>query len=136
MKYLITATLTTLVSTSTFAFESSNYDPKAILTCPLEKTELVEVIKFIPSASADSNSTDGTCYVKVNYYSWWHLINYSSIPDEVEIKAGECNSSHFQNYNNKLFIAAEISYLPKVSKCGSNPGCHYECKPHIELFSF
>jgi len=104
------------------------------LGCPLNSNELVEVSKFLPSAN--SNSTNGICYVKVNYYSWWDLISNRYNPQLIEVNAGNCDSNNFLPYNGKKLIKAEIMYLERISRCESNPGCFYECKPQVQLEIF
>lgn len=133
MKFLLIATLTTLTTTASYAFDMSKYHPGELPNCPASSEQLLEVTKFLPSAN--SNSSKGICYVKANYYSWWDLINESKTPYEVEVDAGICNSHEFISFNGKRLIKATVSYQGEVSMCGSNPGCHYECKPIIELWS-
>lgn len=134
MKILLIVALTILTTTSTYAFDMSKYYPGELPNCPAISEELLEVTKFIPSAN--SNSSKGICHVKANYYSWWDLINPSKNPYEIEINAGVCNTNNFISFKDKLLIKATVSYKGDVSMCGSNPGCHYECKPIIDLWSF
>lgn len=136
MKFLATLTLTALTTSSALAFDMSKYYPEEIPNCPSVSNELLEVTKFIPNASADSNSTKGTCYVKAKHYSWWDLINTQDNSYKVAVNAGTCDSKNFQNHNNIILIAAEVSYKFEISMCENNPGCHYECKPIVKLFSF
>lgn len=135
MKFLATLTLTVLTTTSAYAFDRPRYHPRELPSCPLVSSELLEVTEFISSNSADSRSTKGTCYVKVNHYSWWDLIDTSDDPYRVNVDAGECDRKNFQYHNNTTLIAAEVSYKTVVSMCRSNPGCHYECIPIVKLFS-
>ncbi len=135
MKNLLIATLTLLTTTATYAFDMSKYYPGELPNCPASSQQVLEVTNFLPYA--DSNSSKGICYVKANYYSWWDLITESKTPSEVEVEveAGTCNSHDFVSFKGKRLIKATVSYQGEVSMCGSNPGCHYECKPIIELWS-
>lgn len=135
MKNLLIATLTMLTTKATYAFDMLKYYPGEMLNCPASSEQLLEITKFIPSAN--SNSSKGICYVKANYYSWWDLINESNTPNEVEVQvdAGLCNSSEFIIFKGQRIIKATVLYRGNVSMCGSNPGCHYECKPIIQPWS-
>ena len=134
MKNLLILALTILIGSSSYARDWPKYEPRDIKICPMSSEYLLEVTKFIPSA--DSNSSKGICYVKVNSYSWWDLIGTSDSTYEVEVNAGVCNSNDFSSFEDKLLIKATVSYKGNVTMCRSNPGCHYECKPIVALWSF
>lgn len=136
MKSLIIISITTiLLITSAGAWDMEKYYSGDLPNCPHNSDQLLEVTKFLSFQSADYKSSKGTCFVKTNYYSWWDLINEQQRPHEVEIDAGKCNSKDFLKYDGKLFVKGTVLYQGEVSMCGSNPGCHYECKPKIELWS-
>lgn len=133
MKFLLILTMAMLTALSSYAFDMPKYDPRDLPGCPMSSEQLLGVTKFIPSAN--SNSSKGICYVKVNSYSWWDLIGTSDRAYEVEVNTGFCNSQDFIKQNDQLLIKATVTYESKVSRCESNPGCHYTCKPIIELWS-
>ncbi len=101
--------------------------------CSQGSDQLLNVTKFLPSA--DSKTTAGICYVKVNSYSWDYSVNNSQIPHEIEV-AAKCNSKDFLEYNGKIFINGSVSYFGFATKCETNRGCQYMCRPVVELWSF
>lgn len=133
MKSLIIGITTILVTTSANAFDMGKYYSGDLSNCPQSSDQLLEVTKFL--LSADSKSSKGICFVKTNYYSWWDLIATQNNPYKIDIDAGQCNSKDFLQNKGKLFIKGTVSYQGEVSMCDSHPGCHYECKPKIELWS-
>ncbi|MBK9323717.1 MAG: hypothetical protein IPM97_12380 [Bdellovibrionaceae bacterium] len=133
MKFLLILAMAILTTLSSYAFGQSKYDPRDLLGCPMSSEHLLEVAEFLPSAN--SNSNRGICYVKANSYSWWDLMETSDRAYEIEVNAGFCNSQDFIRNKDKLLIKATVSYKGKVSRCESNPGCHYTCKPIIKLWS-
>lgn len=102
------------------------------VSCPTEQEVLLKVVNFLPSA--DSQSARGQCIVSVATYSWWDMVDFEG-PIMVNIAAGDCNSNDFIWGDQGTFIMASISYQFKISRCQSNPGCHYECRPIIKLWS-
>jgi hypothetical protein len=99
--------------------------------CPDAQEMHLKVETFAPSA--DSRSKKGQCRVGVPAYSWWDL---SSSPHEamrasVEVEA--CDSSEFLMTEQGTFIKATVAYVPKISRCESILGCHYQCKPIVTL---
>lgn len=127
MKIVILTIMTLSIGVMSWAFDVK------IPPCPPPNYKILEVVQFTPSKSADPKYIKGTCEVKVTAYSWWDSIpNNRPYENEATISS-PCNPKNLIRNNNKLYINALVSYRGEISRCGSNPGCYYECLPAVWL---
>ena len=133
MKSLLIGTTIILIGAAASAFNVGKYHSGDLPNCPASSEQLLEVTEFL--GSANSESQRGICKVKANYYSWWDLISEHQQPSKIEVEVGYCNASDFLRYDEKRLIKGTVSYSAKVSMCESNPGCHFECRPNIVIWS-
>jgi hypothetical protein len=98
-------------------------------SCPESSFQVLEVVNFVDSQSADSRSTIGSCKVLVSEYKWWEtMTSRRTFKKEITTK---CSKNDLFTMDESIFAKAYVSYDLMIDSCRSNPGCQYTCSPKV-----